>query len=62
MAQGKHVRMTRSEFIRNTMSTVLDQKEHEESLGNRRPQSDDHRTWEMEVESYLKVHLIIHIS
>ncbi|KAG1307474.1 hypothetical protein G6F64_006789 [Rhizopus arrhizus] len=54
VAQGKHVRMTRSEFIRNTMSTVLDQKEHEESLGNRRPQSDDHRTWEMEVESYLK--------
>ena len=62
MAQGKHVRMTRSEFIRNTMSTVLDQKEHEESLGNRRTQSDDHRTWEMEVESYLKVHLIIYIS
>lgn len=42
VAQGKHVRMTRSEFVRNTMSTVLEQEE-EKADG-----------WEMEVENYLK--------
>ncbi|ORE15747.1 hypothetical protein BCV71DRAFT_228517 [Rhizopus microsporus] len=53
VAQGKHVRMTRAEFIRNTMSTILDQKEHEESLGNKWA-SMDGKTWEMEIENYLR--------
>lgn len=56
VAQGKHVRMTRAEFIRNTMSTILDQKEHEESLGNKWA-SMDGKTWEMEIENYLRVRL-----
>ncbi len=44
VAQGKHVRMTRSEFVRNTMSTVLEQREHSKNS-----------QWEAEVEQYLKV-------
>lgn len=45
--------MTRSEFIRNTMSTIRDQREHEESMGHKR--SALHiRNWETEVEAIMK--------
>ncbi|KAI9254890.1 hypothetical protein BY458DRAFT_520605 [Sporodiniella umbellata] len=44
VAQGKHARMTRSEFIKNTMATLSEQ---EESAGQR-------SSWEAEVENYLK--------
>ncbi|KAI9365144.1 hypothetical protein BD770DRAFT_357106 [Pilaira anomala] len=53
VAQGNHARMTRSEFIRNTMSTIRDQREHEESMGHKR--SALHiRNWETEVEAIMK--------
>ncbi|RCI06880.1 hypothetical protein CU098_010544 [Rhizopus stolonifer] len=46
VAQGNHTRMTRSEFIRNTMSTIRDQKDEHNS--------PDYRNWEAEVEYNLK--------
>lgn len=49
VAQGNHARMTRSEFIRNTMSTIRDQREHEELMGHKRST----RNWD-EVESTIK--------
>lgn len=56
MAQGNHARMTRSEFIRNTMSTVRDQWDHEELMGHKnRSAALADRNWESEIESYLKV-------
>ncbi|KAI9478607.1 MAG: hypothetical protein EXX96DRAFT_482960 [Benjaminiella poitrasii] len=56
VAQGNHPRMTRSEFIRNTMSTIREQKEHEGLLKseNNRPFSMDSRNWEAEIEFRLK--------
>jgi hypothetical protein len=48
--------MTRSEFIRNTMSTVRDQWDHEELMGHKnRSAALADRNWESEIESYLKV-------
>lgn len=56
VAQGNHARMTRSEFIRNTMSTVRDQRDHEEQMGHKnRSAALVDRNWESEVEYYLKV-------
>lgn len=54
VAQGNHARMTRSEFIRNTMSTVRDQRDHEESMGGASARVRL-RNWEAEVEAYMKV-------
>lgn len=55
VAQGNHARMTRSEFIRNTMSTIRDQREHEESMGHKRSAVLT-RNWEAEVEATMKVY------
>ncbi|KAI8877175.1 hypothetical protein K501DRAFT_337592 [Backusella circina FSU 941] len=55
VAQGNHARMTRSEFIRNTMSTIRDQRDHEVTLGHRLDvDSETDKAWESEVENYLK--------
>lgn len=53
VAQGNHARMTRSEFIRNTMSTIRDQREHEELMGHKRSAAAT-RNWETEVETNIK--------
>ncbi|KAG2237528.1 hypothetical protein INT48_005564 [Thamnidium elegans] len=53
VAQGNHARMTRSEFIRNTMSTIRDQREHEELMGHKRSAIHT-RNWEAEVENTMK--------
>jgi hypothetical protein len=56
VAQGNHARMTRSEFIRNTMSTIRDQRNHEVALGHRlNADGETEKAWEIEVENYLKV-------
>jgi hypothetical protein len=48
--------MTRSEFIRNTMSTIRDQRNHEVALGHRlNADGETEKAWEIEVENYLKV-------
>ncbi|KAF1799806.1 hypothetical protein FB192DRAFT_1286040 [Mucor lusitanicus] len=54
VAQGNHARMTRSEFIRNTMSTVRDQRDHEELMGHKKRSAHSNRNWESELEYYLK--------
>ncbi|EPB88170.1 hypothetical protein HMPREF1544_05002 [Mucor circinelloides 1006PhL] len=54
VAQGNHARMTRSEFIRNTMSTVRDQRDHEELMGHKKRSALSSRNWESELEYYLK--------
>lgn len=54
VAQGNHARMTRSEFIRNTMSTVRDQRDHEELMGHKKRSALSNRNWESELEYYLK--------
>ncbi|KAK4521507.1 Tubulin beta chain (Beta tubulin) [Mucor velutinosus] len=54
VAQGNHARMTRSEFIRNTMSTVRDQRDHEELMGHKKRSALSRRNWESELEYYLK--------
>ncbi|KAI8357344.1 hypothetical protein EDC96DRAFT_514997 [Choanephora cucurbitarum] len=46
VAQGNHARMTRSEFIRNTMSTIREQRDEHNS--------PEYRNWEAEVEFSLK--------
>ncbi|OBZ88605.1 PH and SEC7 domain-containing protein C11E3.11c [Choanephora cucurbitarum] len=46
VAQGNHARMTRSEFIRNTMSTIREQRDEHNS--------PEYRNWEAEVEFNLK--------
>ena len=56
VAQGNHAKMTRSEFIRNTMFTIRDQKTHEESMGQDTKRSANHaKNWEAEIEMYIKV-------
>ncbi|KAG2197608.1 hypothetical protein INT47_006671 [Mucor saturninus] len=59
VAQGNHARMTRSEFIRNTMSTIRDQRDHEALLGHSHPPHHPTPTksstaWEAEVEATIK--------
>lgn len=59
VAQGNHARMTRSEFIRNTMSTIRDQRDHEALIGQSHPPhhptpTKASLTWESEVESTIK--------
>ncbi|KAI8994801.1 hypothetical protein BDB01DRAFT_774119 [Pilobolus umbonatus] len=53
VVQGNHPRMTRSEFVRNTMSTVCDQKEHEELMGHHH-EYHLNRNWESELEAHLR--------
>lgn len=55
VAQGSHARMTRSEFIRNTMSTVRDQRDHEGHTGYKNKAAINNRNWESELEQNLKV-------
>jgi Sec7-like guanine-nucleotide exchange factor len=55
VAQGNHARMTRSEFIRNTMSTIRDQRNHEEAMEYKKRSAITTRNWEAEVENYMKV-------
>lgn len=62
VAQGNHARMTRSEFIRNTMSTIRDQRNHEEAMGHKKRSAVNIRNWESEVENYMKVSTIIFSS
>jgi Sec7-like guanine-nucleotide exchange factor len=50
VAQGNHPRMTRSQFIDNTMSTIQDQYKKGQSVN---------KAWETEVEAYLKVSTIV---
>ncbi len=59
VAQGNHARMTRSEFIRNTMSTIRDQRNHEESMGHEKRSATQKRNWEAEIEIYMKVEFLI---
>lgn len=44
VAQGTYARMTKQAFVKNTMSTIFDQSSVKTS-----------KTWEMNVETYLKV-------
>lgn len=53
VAQGTHTRMTRHEFVKNTMSTIHDQKKIELKTS---PKSENYMiVWETRIESYLKV-------
>ncbi|KAI9490011.1 hypothetical protein BDB00DRAFT_839765 [Zychaea mexicana] len=52
VAQGNYSRMTRQEFIRNTMAAVHDQRSV--SMEIERGSIEFSKEWEMEVESYLK--------
>jgi hypothetical protein len=51
VAQGSYTRMTRSAFVKNTMSTIRDQQA---ASSVKRSQSYT-LAWESNVESYLKV-------
>lgn len=53
VAQGNYSRMTRQEFIRNTMAAVHDQRSV--SLEIEKGSTVFSRAWEVEVETYLKV-------
>ncbi|KAG0175135.1 hypothetical protein DFQ29_007236 [Apophysomyces sp. BC1021] len=54
VAQGNHNRMTRIEFVRNTMSAIYDQQQQPDS-----PEVPGHsqfsKAWEIDIESYLKI-------
>ncbi|KAI8984095.1 hypothetical protein BDF20DRAFT_365079 [Mycotypha africana] len=64
VAQGNHVRMTRSEFLKNTMSTVREQREQQQeevdqefrtiAERNNRHTMMETRQWEAELEASLK--------
>ena len=53
VAQGNYSRMTRQEFIRNTMAAVHDQQSVCIEIEKGSPEFT--REWEVEVEGYLKV-------
>ncbi|CEP17034.1 hypothetical protein [Parasitella parasitica] len=54
VAQGNHARMTRSEFIRNTMSTIRDQRGLEDLMGREKRSTEANRAWESNLEHTLK--------
>ncbi|KAI8639739.1 hypothetical protein BD408DRAFT_434851 [Parasitella parasitica] len=54
VAQGNHARMTRSEFIRNTMSTIRDQRGLEDLMCYEKRSGEFNRTWESDLEHTLK--------
>lgn len=58
VAQGNHARMTRQAFVRNTMSTIIDQQQTAKG-GNSRQFT---KAWEMEMEAHLKVKNTVFIA
>lgn len=53
VAQGNYTRMTRQEFIRNTMAAVHDQRSVSDEIES--GSSKFSKEWEADVEAYLRV-------
>ncbi|KAI9020850.1 hypothetical protein CLU79DRAFT_754052 [Phycomyces nitens] len=54
VAQGNHNRMTRQEFVRNTMSAIHDQHPEDNAQGRSSKDYTFSKGWEVEIESQLK--------
>ena len=53
VAQGSYTRMTRHAFVRNTMSTIMEQQKADPKLNKKSPHLM--LAWEAHIEAYLKV-------
>ncbi|KAL0083749.1 hypothetical protein J3Q64DRAFT_1641744, partial [Phycomyces blakesleeanus] len=56
VAQGNHNRMTRPEFVRNTMSAIYDQRQPDDNAQGDKPSKEYtfSKAWEADIESHLK--------